>query len=108
MDNFSRFKNNFKQDLLILVVICLKHKSMSEKASRTMVRKLIEILENQDAYESLQQINKLCETYPEILDIFLKRGHEFDEVESRDKVNEINIYLKTNKFYKFLTEGGEN
>lgn len=106
--NFEQFKKDFKQDLLICVVMNMKHGKLSEAASRMMVRRILSILNAESEASTFTKINKLSETYPAILDIFIKRGYEFDERERDAKLNEITLYLRPAYAKASAGEGGEN
>ncbi|HVZ11736.1 MAG TPA: hypothetical protein VG965_01780 [Patescibacteria group bacterium] len=100
MDNFNQFKKDFKRDLLIKIVISLKHGYESKTDSQALVRKLLEILKIDDQRMVFSQLNKFSEGRPDILDIIIKRFNEFDEREKTEKINQIIIYFKSD-------EGGE-
>ena len=93
--NFELFKKDFKRDLLIKIVINMKHGKTERVSSRELAREVLEIFREARAKQVFERINKLAETHPEILDIFIKRGYEFDTREKQEKVNQIMIYLKT-------------
>jgi len=110
MDNFSRFKQDFKRDLLIKIVVSMKHGRVSRDASRELAKRILEIFKNNAPPKVFERINKLSEDYPEILDILIARGHEFDSREKEEKMKEIIVYLKTGGRLppEVLTKGGEN
>ena len=106
--NFELFKKDFKRDLLIQIVINMKHGKVGKTSSSELAREVLEIFrEGQAPHQSdagqarqvFERINKLAETHPEILDIFIKRGYEFDSREKDQRLEQISIYL---------TKGGDN
>ena len=105
--NFEKFKQDFKRDLLIKIVISMKHGRVSKDASQELAKRILEIFKIYEVPKVFESINKLSESYPEILDILITRGHEFDKRESEEKLEQIIVYFKTiptRSTYK----GGEN
>jgi hypothetical protein len=98
--SFSQFEKDFKRDVLVKVVICLRHGKTSRQRVTGLARLILEAFRQDAANIAFSKINKLSESYPEVLDIFIKRGYEYDEREKKEKLNQIVLYLKT--------KGGEN
>ena len=94
MKNFEQFKKDFKRDLLIKVVIGLKHGQTSKDKSAEIARNILEVFRNGEPAVVFQGINKLAETHPYILDIFIKRANEYDQRFVDEKIPQILIYLK--------------
>jgi hypothetical protein len=99
MKNFEQFKKDFKRDLLIQIVINMRHGKTGKASSSELAREVLKIFREGQAKQVFERINKLAETHPEILDIFIKRGYEFDSREKDQRLEQINIYL---------TKGGDN
>lgn len=92
--NFEQFKKDFKRDLLIRIVINMKHGKVGKTSSSELAREVLEIFREGQTKQVFERINKLTETHPDILDIFIKRGYEFDSREREEKTNQILVYLK--------------
>lgn len=97
--NFELFKKDFKRDLLIQIVINMKHGQVSKASSSELAQEVLKIFREARAKQVFGRINKLAETHPEILDIFIKRGYEFDSREKDQRLEQISIYL---------AKGGDN
>ena len=95
MDNFNQFKKDFKRDLLIKIVVSMKHGWANKEESRSLAREVLKVFGEHDSALAFQKLNKLSERHPEILDIFIKRGYEFDVRDKREKINQVIVYLKT-------------
>jgi hypothetical protein len=93
--NYEQFKKDFKRDLLVKMVVYLKHGKTTKKRSKTLAKQILSIFSEIEAAAAFAKINKLSEHHPEILDIFIKRGYEFDSRETNEKLNQIIVYLKT-------------
>jgi hypothetical protein len=93
MKNFEQFKKDFKRDLLIKIVVSLKYGKANESPSE-VARTILEVFKFNEKEVVFKQINKLSETHPEILDIFIKRGYEYDAREKDEKLSRILSFLK--------------
>ena len=106
--NFETFKKDFKRDLLIQIVINMKHGKTNKTGSKELAREVLEIFREGHSRQVFERINKLTETHPEILDIFIKRGYEFDSREKTEKIEQIHIYLAEGSMPpEALAKGGE-
>lgn len=93
MKNFDQFKHDFKQDVLIKVIVAMRHEKVSAEKASYLARAISEIFEN-EPHEVFKKLNKLAETHPDILDIFIKRATEYDDRKRIEDINQIQIYLK--------------
>jgi hypothetical protein len=94
MNNYEQFKKDFKRDLLVKIVVSLKHGKTTKKRSKTLAKQILSIFSETEAAAAFAKINRLSEHHPEILDIFIERGYEFDSREKEAKLNQIILYLK--------------
>lgn len=92
--NFEQFKRDFKRDLLVKIVINMKHGKMSRSRSQQLAKHVLKIYQETQAKKVFEQINKLAESHPDILDIFIKRMEEFDKRYIDKEIEQIHIYLK--------------
>lgn len=92
--NFEQFKKDFKQDILIKVIVATRHGKVSSDSASYLARLILEIFENEPR-EVFKKLNKLTETHPDILDIFIKRATEYDDRKKIEDISQIQIYLRT-------------
>lgn len=94
MKNFDQFKTDFKRDVLVQVIIDMKYGVTSKKRAAVLAEKILEIFKEEKASVAFAAINKLAETQPNILDIFIKRAQEFENRDKKLRLDQIHIYLK--------------
>jgi hypothetical protein len=92
--NFEQFKKDFKQDMLIKVIVALRHKKISQENASYMAKRILEIFQEEKVSDTFKKINKLAESHPNILEILIKRGTEYDERQRAEDISQIQIYLK--------------
>jgi hypothetical protein len=97
-NNLEVFKKDFERDVLVKIVISLRHGKMTKERSRDLARGILNIFKNEKTDLVFEGINRLSQSHPDILDIFINRGYEYDEREKEEKLNQIVLYFK----------GGEN
>jgi hypothetical protein len=93
MKNLELFKKDFKRDLLVKIVVSLKHGKTNKGKAKSLAREILSIFRESEAGSIFSKLNKLSESYPAVLDVFIKRGYEFDNREKEEKVNQIIVYL---------------
>ncbi len=106
--NFEQFKKDFKQDMLIKVIVALRRKRISQENASYLAKRILEIFQDEKATEVFKKINKLAETHPNILEILIKRGTEYDERQRAHDINQIQVYLRGGLPTEALAKGGEN
>jgi hypothetical protein len=93
MNNFEIFEKDFKRDLLSKVIVAMKHGRMSKESAQKLAKSVLEIFTQESGPNVFAAINKISEIYPQVIDIFILRGNEYDERETEAKINEIRIDL---------------
>lgn len=94
MTNLDQFKHNFKKDVLIRVIVAMRHNRTTQKDASYLARQILEIFKEEKASEVFKKINKLAEKHPDVLEILIERGTEYDEVQRKENINKIQVYLK--------------
>ena len=102
MTNFDQFKKDFKRELLVKVIIDLKYGKISHPRAVQIAQNVVEIFKDNEPAQVFSKINKMAESKPEVLDIFIKRISEYEERERTDKLAQIHVYLS-----KDNVKGGE-
>ncbi len=96
MTNLDQFKKDFKQDMLIKVIVAMRHEAIDSQEASYLAQFILEIFKEEKAMEIFKRINKLAEKHPEILDILIKRGTEYDEKQRVEEISQIQVYFKAN------------
>ncbi|HVZ66721.1 MAG TPA: hypothetical protein VG917_00495 [Patescibacteria group bacterium] len=109
MKNLDQFKKDFKRDVLIRVIVNLEHGKTTRYGAKTLAKEILEIFAEEEAKKVFMKMNKLTETRPEILDIFIKRMSEYEAKDRDEKINQIMVILKAGGGQPFqsLAKGGE-
>lgn len=93
MTNFDQFKKDFKRELLVKVIIDLKYGKISHARAVRIAQDIVEIFKDQNPALVFSKINKMAETKPEVLDIFIKRISEYEARDREDRLAQIHVYL---------------
>jgi len=104
MTNFEQFKRDFKRELLVKVIIDLKYGKISHARAVRIAQDIVAIFEEQNPTQVFAKINKMAETKPEVLDIFIKRINEYENRDREARLAQIHVYLAP----KVQEKGGEN
>jgi len=94
MKNFEQFKKDFKRDVFIKVIINLKHGRVTKSSSKEVAKAVLDAFRLDQPRKVFEQINRITQDHPEILDAFIKRGNEYDTRHVNEQIPQILIYMK--------------
>ncbi len=92
--NYETFKKDFKRDFFVKMVIALKYSKTTRGSSAEFASDIIDLMKEEQVGVAFAKINKLAEIHPELLEILIKRGNEYDAREKEEKMNQIIMNLR--------------
>lgn len=107
MKNFDQFKHDFKQDVLIKVIVALRHDAITQNRASGLAQAILEIFSEENPRAVFTLINKLSETNSDIVDIFIKRATEYDDRKKAEDIPQIQIFFRGGLPPESLAKGGE-
>lgn len=107
---FQIFKKDMQRDLLIHIVVSLKHGGMSHGAAKNLSQEIVEVFKNTKETPVYEAFFKISKKHPEIMDIFIKNANAYEQRKRIEDVPAIISFIEQNDIDNALrvAKGGEN
>ena len=107
---FQVFKKDMQRDLLIHIVVSLKHGGISHSLAKNLSQKIIEVFKNTKEAQIYEAFFEISKKHPQIMDIFIKNANAYENRKRIEDVPAIISFIEQNDIDNALrvAKGGEN
>lgn len=100
---YKTLKTNFEREILFQIIFNMKQKRMSTKKAKQIARVVLqEVRKEHDEASFLQNIAKLSESFPEVMEAFIKSASEYEKEFQTERIASVQKSLNE------IMRGGEN
>lgn len=92
---YKKLRTDLERELLLTLIVGMKRNKISDKRAQMISKSFLQIMKStDDKRELVNRVSILCQTYPEIVDGYLKTARKFEEEETSIKLLEVKAYLE--------------
>lgn len=77
MKQFNDFKKDIERELMIKIIIGLRHGNISQAKAQRLAQEYLSVTNAENSEELFTNMGKLVEKYSEILEVYLKTANEY-------------------------------
>lgn len=98
MKTLNEFKNDVERELMVKVIMGLRHGKISKEKAQSIAREYIKLREAENSEQLFENMASLIIKYSEILDVYLKTASEYFMYKTNQLLNEGRKYMKIEQY----------
>lgn len=96
----KQFIDQVQRDLLISMVMSLRHGKISEDRAQQLARDFMEVKKSDTLEDFVQELSKLIPDYPEAHEVYIKHAPAFYETMTKNKLSHMREYFEVAEYGK--------
>lgn len=92
--NLEKFISDFERDLLLRIILNLRHKEISLKRAKMLAREFLEILPIEQKEDFMKKMKELGKTYREVMDLYIKYAALYHEDRKQEVIAATQVFLR--------------
>ncbi len=110
MKQFQEFKQDIERELMIKIIIGLRHGKISQSRAQKLAQEYLNLTNASNADELFNNMSKIIERYSEILEVYIKTATEYFDQKREYVLSEARKYLQRSQYDHALIilKKGEN
>ncbi len=111
MKNFETYKKDIERELMVKIIMGLRHGSLSQKKAQTIAQEYLVLMSAKNTDELFECMGKLIEKYAEMLEVYIKTASEYFNQKKEYVLSEARKYMQTAQYEHAVTvlqKGGLN
>lgn len=94
MKNFEQFKKDVERELMVKIIMGLRHGRISQRKAEILAQEYLQISSVSNTDELFRQMSQLIEQYSEMLEVYLKTATEYFSQRKEELLNAGRYYMQ--------------
>jgi hypothetical protein len=98
MKNFSEYKKDIERELMIKIIIGLRHGKITERKAEELAKEYMSLVSVQSTEELFRGLSQKIEKHSEILEVYLKTATEYFGQKKDEYLQKGREYMKKSQY----------
>lgn len=107
MKEINELVKDIERDLLINIILSLRHKRMTKKEAKKLSASYLKGFPFRDSEDLFLSLRVLSDKFREARKVYIKYAVDYYDLKDKKILSEMRFYMNTNEIDKAIMKGGE-